>query len=139
MRAGDPRSLSAPGIMTIFEARSGEIWIGTHGGGANILDPASRGVRQLPYGSQPGAVSSPHVTAIAEDAHGNVWMGTDGGGLDLARADGTVVKVFRHDANDLTSLPANTVYALAVDAHDRLWVATRRRRTCTHAGISRGP
>ena len=51
-------------------------------------------------------------------------MGTDGGGLDLARPDGTVIKVFRHDPGDLTSLPANTVYALAVDARDRVWVAT---------------
>ncbi len=123
-RAGDPRSLSAPGIMTIFEAHSGQIWIGTHGGGANVLDPTSGRIRQLPYGSEAGAVSSPHVTAIAEDTRGNLWMGTDGGGLDLARADGTVVKVFRHDPNDLASLPANTVYALAVDARDRVWVAT---------------
>src|SRR5205823_361329 len=88
-------------------------------------DPASGRVRQLPYGSAaPGAVSSPHVTAIAEDARGNLWLGTEGGGLDLARADGTVVKVFRHDPRDLASLPANTVYALAVDARDQVWVAT---------------
>jgi len=50
--------------------------------------------------------------------------GTDGGGLDLVRADGTVVKVFRHDARDPGTLPANTVYALAIDARDRVWVAT---------------
>ena len=125
VKPGDPRSLSAAGIMTIFEARNGAIWIGTHGGGANVLDPASGRIRQLPYGSTaPGALSSPHVTAIAEDSHGNMWMGTDGGGLDLARADGTVLRVFRHDARDPGSLPANTVYALAVDAHDRVWVAT---------------
>src|SRR6059058_5529487 len=98
--------------MTLFEARNGAIWVGTHGGGANVLDPASGRIRQLPYGSgAPGALSSPHVTAIAQDSHGNLWMGTDGGGLDLARADGTVVKVFRHDARDPGTLPANTVYA----------------------------
>src|SRR2546429_2613645 len=125
VKPGDPRSLSAAGIMTIFEARNGAIWIGTHGGGANVLDPASGRIRQLPYGSTaPGALSSPHVTAIAEDSHGNMWMGTDGGGLDLARADGTVLRVFRHDARDPGSLPANTVYALAIDARDRVWVAT---------------
>ena len=66
--------------------------------------------------SMPGAVSSANVTAIAEDRGGNFWIGTDGGGLDLARADGTVVKVFRHDPDDPASFPVNTVYALAVDA-----------------------
>src|SRR5438105_3272429 len=125
VKSGDPHSLSAAGIMTLFEARDGEIWVGTHGGGVNVVDPASGRIRQLPYGSSaPGAVSSPHVTAIAEDARGNLWLGTEGGGLDLARADGTVVKVFRHDPRDLASLPANTVYALAVDARDQVWVAT---------------
>src|SRR6266481_3414219 len=34
VKAGDARSLSAAGIMTIYEARSGRIWIWTHGGGA---------------------------------------------------------------------------------------------------------
>src|SRR4029077_1244875 len=99
--------------MTIFEARNGAIWIGTHGGGADVLDPASGLIRQLPYGSAAaGALSSPHVTAIAEDSHGNLWMGTDGGGLERARAYGTVVRVSPHGPRDRGTLPANTVYAL---------------------------
>ncbi len=93
--------LSDAGIMTIFEARNGQLWIGTHDGGANVLDPATGLVRQLPYGaSAPGAISAASVTAIAEDSKGNFWIGTDGGGLDLARPDGTVIKVFRHDPKD---------------------------------------
>src|SRR3984957_12928898 len=121
---GDPHGLSAAGIMTIFEARSGQIWIGTHGGGANVLDPSTGLIHQLPYGSQPGAMTAPNVTAIAEDSGGYFWVGTDGGGLDLVRADGTLIKNFRHDPNDLTTLPVNTVWALAVDARGRIWVGT---------------
>jgi signal transduction histidine kinase/ligand-binding sensor domain-containing protein/CheY-like chemotaxis protein/HPt (histidine-containing phosphotransfer) domain-containing protein len=125
VKPGDPRALSAPGIMTLFEARDGEIWIGTNGGGANVLDPLTGLVRQLPHdASTPGSVSSANVTAISEDHNGNFWIGTDGGGLDLARADGTVVAVFRHDPSDAASLPANTVYALAVDTQNRVWAAT---------------
>jgi signal transduction histidine kinase/ligand-binding sensor domain-containing protein/CheY-like chemotaxis protein/HPt (histidine-containing phosphotransfer) domain-containing protein len=123
VKPGDARSLSAAGIMTIFEARSGQIWIGTHGGGANVLDPRTGLIRQLSYGTQAGAIA-PNVTAIAEDLTGNFWVGTDGGGLDLVRADGTVLKVFRHDPNDLTTLPANTVWALAVDERGRVWIGT---------------
>jgi signal transduction histidine kinase/ligand-binding sensor domain-containing protein/CheY-like chemotaxis protein/HPt (histidine-containing phosphotransfer) domain-containing protein len=122
--AGDPHSLSAAGIMTIFEARSGRIWIGTNGGGADVLDPGTGLIRQLPYGTQAGAVTAPNVTAIAEDSSGNFWIGTEGGGLVLVRADGTVIKAFRHDPNDLTSLPANTVWALAVDERGRVWIGT---------------
>ena len=123
-RPGDSRALSAPGVMSILEASSGQLWLGTFGGGLNVLDAASGQVRQLPVGAGPGAVSGDIVTAVAEDAHGNLWIGTDGAGLDLARADGVVVRVFRHDARDAGSLPSNTVYAITVDAHGRIWVAT---------------
>jgi diguanylate cyclase (GGDEF)-like protein len=123
--AGDSRSVSAAGIMTLFQSRSGAIWIGTHGGGANILDPHTRQIRQLPFGpSQPEGTQFPHVSAFSEDSHGNVWIGTDGGGLVLARPDGTVVRSFRHDPRDQRTLPANTIFTVAVDTRDRVWVGT---------------
>ncbi|HZF28274.1 MAG TPA: ATP-binding protein, partial [Gammaproteobacteria bacterium] len=124
VRPGDSRSLATDGVMSILESRSGAIWIGTYGAGANVLDPATRTVRQLPYGSAAGEVSAPNVTAMAEDTHGNLWLGTEGGGLDLVRADGTVLKVFRNDPGNPRTLPANTVYALAVDGDGHVWVAT---------------
>jgi diguanylate cyclase (GGDEF)-like protein len=71
-----------------------------------------------------GSTEFPNVSAFAEDSHGNIWIGTDGGGLALARPDGTVVKIFRHDPHDPMTLPVNTVYALAVDGEDRVWVGT---------------
>jgi len=125
VKADDRHSLSAAGIQTIFEARDGEIWLGMHDGGVNILDPASGMIRQLPYNSSSrDAISAASVTAIAEDGQGDMWIGTDDGGLDLAGADGRVRRVFRHDPADPASLPSNTVYALEVDAKGRLWVAT---------------
>ena len=123
--AGDPHSLSAPGVQTIFESHDGRIWLGIHDGGANVLDPASGSIRQLPYATNAsGAISAATVTAFAEDRDGDLWIGTDDGGLDLARPDGTVVKVFRHDPADPSSLPSNTIYALDADADGKIWVAT---------------
>ncbi len=122
---GDPYSLSAAGVQTIFESHDGRIWLGIHDGGANVLDPANGSIRQLPYATgAAGAISAASVTAFAEDPQGNMWIGTDDGGLDLARPDGTVVKVFRHDPADPASLPSNTIYALDADADGKIWVAT---------------
>ncbi|MDP9090776.1 MAG: ATP-binding protein [Pseudomonadota bacterium] len=124
-RVGDNHSLSAAGVMTIFESHSGELWIGTHGGGANILNPVTGIIRQLAHtADQAGAISADSVTAIAEDAAGNIWIGTDGGGLDLARPDGSVVKVFRNDPNSSTSLPSNTIYSIAISKKGQVWIAT---------------
>ena len=125
VKAADAHSLSAPGIMSIFEARDGMIWLGTFGGGANVLDPGTGLIRQLPFGdSQPGSISGANVSSIAQDAQGNLWLATDGEGLDLARPDGRVVRVFRHDPHDPTTLPADAVYAVTVDARGNIWVGT---------------
>jgi signal transduction histidine kinase/ligand-binding sensor domain-containing protein/DNA-binding response OmpR family regulator len=125
VKVGDAHSLSAAGIMSIFESRDGMIWLGTHGGGANVLDPASGVIRQLPFGgARPGAISGANVSAIAEDAQGNLWIATDGQGLDLARPDGTVIRVFRHDPRDPGTLPNDAVYAVTVDARGNIWVGT---------------
>jgi signal transduction histidine kinase/ligand-binding sensor domain-containing protein/CheY-like chemotaxis protein/HPt (histidine-containing phosphotransfer) domain-containing protein len=140
VKAGDAHSLSAAGIMTIFEARDGMIWLGTHGGGANVLDPATGSVRQLPFGdSRPGAISGANVSAIAEDAQGNMWFATDGHGLDLAKADGTVIKVFRHDPHDPGSIPADAVYAVTVDARGSIWVGTDSGGLAQVIGSSASP
>jgi signal transduction histidine kinase/ligand-binding sensor domain-containing protein/CheY-like chemotaxis protein/HPt (histidine-containing phosphotransfer) domain-containing protein len=125
VKPGDGQSTSGAGIMTLYEARNGQIWIGTFGKGANVLDPATGVIRQLPYGNDVmGGVSGANVTAIVEDARGYFWLGTDGGGLNLARPDGSVIQVFRHDAHDATSLPANSIYALTVTADGTVWATT---------------
>jgi len=125
IKAGDPRGTSSAGVMTLLEAQDGRIWLGLFQGGANVLDPATGLIRQLPFATgAAGAISAANVSAIAEDLQGNIWMGTDGGGLDLARADGTVIKVFRHDPQNPASLPSNTVYAIAVDGSGGVWIAT---------------
>jgi diguanylate cyclase (GGDEF)-like protein len=124
---GSDRGLSTPGIMSLYAARDGRIWIGTHGGGANVLDPSSGKVVQLPFESSvTGAVSSRNVTAFAEEPSGNMWLATDGGGLDLADSTGHVLRVFRHVDEDATSLPGSTVYGVTVDPSGRVWAATDR-------------
>ncbi len=140
VKAGDAHGVSAAGIMSIFEARDGMIWLGTFGGGANVLDPASGLIRQLPFGdSQPGAISGANVSAIAEDAQGNMWIATDGHGLDLARPDGSVIKVYRHDPHDPSSLSADAVYAVTVDARGNIWVGTDSGGLAQVVGSSASP
>ena len=97
-KPGDPRSLSAAGIMTIFEARNGQIWIGTHDGGANVLDPDTGLIRQLPYGlgsrARSAPPTSPRSRRIRAETSGSAPMAA---ASTWFAPDGTVVKVFRHD------------------------------------------
>ncbi|MDN5284597.1 MAG: hypothetical protein JWR38_871 [Mucilaginibacter sp.] len=66
-------------------------------------------------------LSSNTVNAILKDRYGLMWFGTADG---LNKFDGTNVTVYRHDARDTTSLPANEVLALYEDASGRIWIAT---------------
>ncbi|OOG36401.1 hybrid sensor histidine kinase/response regulator [Rhodanobacter sp. C05] len=69
------------------------------------------------YGVADG-VPSGAVYAVAQDRHGLMWFGSSAG---LVRYDGIRFKVFRHVADDPSSLPANQTYALFVDHDNRIW------------------
>ena len=64
-------------------------------------------------------LSSNSVNAILKDKSGLMWFGTEDG---LDRFDGTNITVYRHDASDSTSLPANQVLSLYEDLQGRIWV-----------------
>src|SRR6185437_14048278 len=124
---GNDRGLSAAGIMSVYAGPDGRIWIGTHGGGANVLDPKTNRIHQLPFESAAaGALSSRNVTSIIADGAGNVWFVTDGGGLDLADASGHLQRVFRHHEGDPASIPSDALNGITLDRKDRLWIATDR-------------
>jgi signal transduction histidine kinase/CheY-like chemotaxis protein/streptogramin lyase len=58
------------------------------------------------------------IYAVAQDRNGLMWFGSAGG---LMRYDGVSFKVFRHEADDRSSLPANQTYSLFVDRDNRIW------------------
>jgi len=120
----ESRTTSAAGIMSIAEARSGQIWVGTFGAGANIVDPQTGGIRQLPFDGGQGALSGADVTAILEDAQGRFWLGTAGNGLNLADAQGRVLRVFRHDPADPHGLPSDVIYSLTLGSDGQVWAGT---------------
>ena len=64
---------------------------------------------------------SSQVYVLAEDQAGYLWAGTQDG---LARYDGVDFTVYRHAVDDDTTLEANSVQVLHVDAQDRIWVGT---------------
>ncbi|MET0327961.1 MAG: two-component regulator propeller domain-containing protein, partial [Luteimonas sp.] len=62
---------------------------------------------------------SNRVNALAEDRQGYLWIATRDG---LARYDGVGFRVWRVE----DGLRDNFVWTVHVDAHDRVWIGTRR-------------
>lgn len=74
--SNDENSLSYYRISCINEDETGNIWIGTKGGGLNILDVATQKIRH--YSTQDGL---PHnvIDGILFDADNNPWVSTNNG------------------------------------------------------------
>ncbi len=97
-----PEQTSAGGVLSLFEDREGDLWLGTEAAGVTVL-------RDQPFTSittQQG-LSADFVRAVFQDHAGAIWMGTDKGGLD--RMEGGKISVLR--ASD--GLVSNVVLALA--------------------------
>lgn len=66
-------------------------------------------------------LSSSTVTVILKDRFGLLWLGTEDG---LDKFDGTNITVYRHKADDTTSLQSNEILSLHEDRSGNLWVGT---------------
>lgn len=112
---------------------AGKVWVGTFGRGLVEIDTRSRVERR--YGAvADGTAGGVHLSddrvmsllfdRTVVDGKGVLWIGTMSGGLDrLDLATGTL-RVYRFDAADPNTLPANGVMCLYADRSGLLWVGT---------------
>ncbi len=101
----DDHSLSSNSIVTLFEDRSGNLWIGTGGAGLDRLD--SKRERFSHYREQDGLASN-EILGILEDDAGHLWLSTSRGlsrleprtgpSHNFGTEDGLQSNVFSHDS-----------------------------------------
>ncbi|SNR30825.1 Signal transduction histidine kinase [Lutibacter agarilyticus] len=94
----DSISISHNYILTVFESKSGEIWIGTFGGGLNKLITSNDGeiIGFKTFSINEGLPNSV-VKGILEDDNGNLWLSTNKG---LSRFNIDQESFKNYDAND---------------------------------------
>ncbi len=69
-------ALSVNEIFTLYEDSAGSLWIGTNGGGVNIVSSDRKSVRYL---SKQDGLSNDIVYGMLQDHHGRVWISTSNG------------------------------------------------------------
>ncbi|MBL4752689.1 MAG: SpoIIE family protein phosphatase [Flavobacteriales bacterium] len=121
----NPHSLSKDRIAAIYEDSKGQLWIGTHGGGLNMLDRNS-GVFHR-YVHDPlieSSLSSNTVYTIFEDDFGGLWFGTRAG---INKYDPLADKflVFNQNAYDSSSLSNNQLRGIATGDDGMAWIGTQ--------------
>lgn len=102
---------------------NGKTFIGTYGGGLQILDPISRQVSDLPVKGYQPIFRSGHIFALASDKDGNLWVGTNHGLLKKPEGKEPIQYT---SAN--SGLPDGNVYGIFFDSEGKGWI-------CTESGL----
>ncbi|GAB4286764.1 MAG: hypothetical protein Fur0025_19550 [Oscillatoriaceae cyanobacterium] len=121
----DPDSLSDNWISSIYEDRTGKLWLGTQSGGLNQFDRnTEQFIRYIKNPNQPNSLSDNRISAIYEDSTGTLWIGTNGGGLNKFDRDTEQFTRYLHDPNNPNSLSNDQITAIHADGSGVLWIGT---------------
>ncbi|NOY60951.1 MAG: hypothetical protein GXO75_18735, partial [Calditrichaeota bacterium] len=122
----NPNNLRSNYIKTLYEDRTGILWIGTIGGGVSRISSSKKNFRNH-LSIFPGYKSLPGIISIYEDDNKTCWLGTGTGLYRLDRRKKTITR-YGHNPNDANSLSSNEIYSIyeEADCEDKtLWVLCR--------------
>jgi signal transduction histidine kinase/ligand-binding sensor domain-containing protein/CheY-like chemotaxis protein len=122
-KPADPTSLSDDFTQTIFEDRSGNLWVGTYAGGVNRLRSEAKPFEV--HRHQPGnprSISEDRISGLAFDPQGRLWAATVNG-LNRYEGDRRWTR-FMHDPADPDSLRSDDLSTLAAAPNGDLWIGT---------------
>lgn len=116
----DKQGISNTIVRSVYEDSQGTLFVGTRGGGLNIL---TEGKATKVITTTQG-LSNNAVLALNKDKVGNLWIGTDGNGLDMLEHKTNRLFHFPEDFENKTSLQFGYVYSICIDAYGTLWLGT---------------
>jgi signal transduction histidine kinase/ligand-binding sensor domain-containing protein/DNA-binding response OmpR family regulator len=107
-------------IRDIVEAKNGDIWFATHGGGIAAYNPSSQKFKI--YTTENSKLPNDKVLTLLEDRHGNIWAGTFGGGLGLFNKKTSQFISY----SEKEGLNNNNIYKIIEDSNGLLWISTNK-------------
>lgn len=116
--------LSMNMVVSLCSDTHNNLWIGTLGGGVNMLNKESGQFQYLLPGESKDQLSSESVYALCVDKESRVWMGTLKGGIDILDMHKSRFRTITHNPFDRNSLINNFVAAFFEDKNGALWIGT---------------
>jgi ligand-binding sensor domain-containing protein/signal transduction histidine kinase len=123
----DPLSLPGINVLAIYESkRSGQLWIGTDGGGLSRFNREQESFIRSPY-KNPQDPAPGHeiniIKVIYEDNKGILWLGSWGGLLRYDPNSGHWAR-YRYQMGDEWNISNSKVRAICQDSFGLMWIGT---------------
>lgn len=117
--------------------RNGDIWVGTWGGGINVLKKENLKSFQSNFkviNSQKGkvgALQDSKVFPILEDIEGNIWVGSAGAGLHFLSRDNRKSNklIFKNYNRKKGTILSDTIMNIYEDHKRTIWISTTKGLT----------
>lgn len=106
----------------LLKDRSGNLWVGTWGGGVYVYDTALALKRKYLH-TNANSINSDFINCFLQDRNGDIWIGTDNGLNKLNQATGEFT-YYSHATGNRHSISHNEVADLHEDKSGRIWVAS---------------
>ncbi len=119
-----PGELTSNAIASLFLDGQYNLWIGTEGGGVDILNISTGHFNYLLPGQDDASLSSESVFAIYQDSESRKWMGTLKGGINMIDPFKKPFQSFAHDPLQLNSLIYNFTSCFYEDENRNVWIGT---------------
>lgn len=110
-------------VLNILE-KDGEIWMGTDGGGINILTPQTQEITCIKHiPGDAGSLPVNSITVLYKDNENNLWAGSVRGGIFGIKE--TYIKTYKDVAiNNTNGLSEKAIISLYEDEDSILWIGT---------------
>jgi diguanylate cyclase (GGDEF)-like protein len=114
-------------VKTIVEDLSGDVWIGTYGGGLHRWRVQEKTVEVYsPEESSKLPIIDNRIMSLLADSRGRLWVGTRSKGLQRIDADRKSVRSWRADKSDPNALHADGVTSILEGRDGEIWIGTYR-------------
>ena len=116
----DKGSLPSNHVLSIYEDKAGQLWIGTITGGLSRYDRDSDSFVTYTHSSKDtNTLSNPAVLSLREDSYGNFWVGTYRNLNLLDRKTGKVKRM-----NLSAVLNNSSIFEVFEDSKKNLWIGS---------------
>lgn len=110
-------------VKSMLKDKNGTLWVGTDGGGINILEKGAKDFRYFQNPAGPEKLTDKAIIKLYEDSRGWIWIGTYLDGLYCYRGQDKPLKHHNMPGSDKEKWD-NYIFDIIEDAKGNFWIGS---------------